>query len=62
MPKTEKITRTYTETYVKDTYVPSKEDVIELIKKDKVKICIIERSKYSDGSEEMKLILKHEQK
>lgn len=59
MAKVKKPTRTYSETYVKDTYVPSKEDIIELIKKDKVSICIMERSIYSDGSEELKLNLKH---
>lgn len=59
MAKVKKPTRTYSETYVKDTYVPSKEELIELIKKDQVTICILERNIYSDGSEEMKLNLKH---
>lgn len=59
MAKSKKVTRTYSETYVKNTYVPSKEDVIELIKKDKVSIYIMERSIFSDGSEELKLNIKH---
>ena len=59
MVKSKKPTKTYSETYVKDTYIPSKEDIIELIKKDKVSIYIMERSKYSDGVEELKLNIKH---
>jgi len=49
----------YHETYVKETYVPSKEDLIDLIKKDKVTVYIAERSKYSDDSEELKVVIKH---
>lgn len=59
MAKSKKPTIMYSETYVKEKYVPSKEDVIELIKKDAVSIYILERTRYSDGSEVMKLNIKH---
>lgn len=55
--KTKKV---YNETYVKGTYVPSKDDLINLINKDKVSVYIAERSKYSDGSEELKLVIIHQ--
>ena len=51
--------RIYNETYVKGTYVPSKEDLIGLIEKNEVTVYISERSQYSDGGEEMKIVIKH---
>lgn len=60
MVKTKKPTRNYSETYVEGIYVPSKEDLISLIEKNEVKVSIIERSIYSDGSEKMKISIIHE--
>ena len=57
--KEKKPSRVYNEVYHKDAYVPAKEDVLSLIKKEEVNIYISERSKYSDGSEELKLVIKH---
>lgn len=57
--KNKKATLQYKEGYYENKYVPSKDDIIELIKKDEVDICIVERARYSDGVEKIKLIIKH---
>ena len=60
MAKSKKPTIEYSETYVEGTYVPSKKDLISLIKKNQVNVSIIQRSKYSDGSEKMKISIIHQ--
>lgn len=59
MANTKKPTQVYKEGYKEGDYTPSKEELINLIKKDQVTVCIVERAKYSDGSEKMKISLKH---
>lgn len=59
MSKEKKATQIYKEGYKEGDYVPGKEQLIDLIKKDQVTVCILERAKYSDGSEKIKISLKH---
>ena len=47
------------EGYKRSAYIPSKEDLIMLINKKEVSVCIIERSRYEDNREEMKVIITH---
>ena len=59
MENKKKATQIYKEGYREGDYVPDKQELIDLIRKDEVTVCIIERSKYSDGSEKVKISLKH---
>lgn len=46
-------------TFVKGTYVPSKEDLIALIMKDEVSVCIMAQSKYESGKEVCDIKITH---
>lgn len=59
MEASKRLTLTYGETYKKKSYVPSKEDIIKLIKKEQVSLYISKRSKYSDGKEILTLEIVH---
>lgn len=48
------------ETYHPDTYVPSKDDIMNLINKKEVRVYIMARSKYESGEEHMDLKIIHE--
>lgn len=57
--KIKKPTRIYSESYKEGDYTPEKKELINLIERDLVTVSIVERSKYSDGSEKLKIVINH---
>lgn len=46
-------------TFVKDTYVPSKDELIALINKKEVSICVMAQSRYESGKEILDIKITH---